>query len=76
MSFINFYSEKIIQSELSFLFLSLFDGSQPIRIQHFLKVNCLLFLENLNSKTVYQKTFEFPRVIFQEKRKNSNWFSY
>ena len=56
--------EKINQSELSILLVTLFVGNQPIRIQHFLKVNCLIFLTNLNYylKIVNQKTFELPRV--------------
>ena len=32
------------QSELSMLLVTLFVGNQPIRIHHFLKVNCLSFL--------------------------------
>ena len=74
MSFIYFLLEKINQSELSIILVTLFVGNQPIRIQHFLKVNCLLFLKNLNHylKNVYHKTFELPRVTFQEKRINSN----
>ena len=62
--FFCFLLEKINQSELSILLVTLFVGNQPIRIQHFLKVNCLLFLKNVNHylKNVYQKTFELPRV--------------
>ena len=60
---------------MSILLVTVFVGNQPIRIQHFLKMNCLLFLQNLNHylKNVYQKTFELPRVL-QEKEKNSNFF--
>ena len=62
--FFCFLLEKINQSELSILLVTLFVGNQPIRIQHFIKVNCLLLLKNLNHylKNFYQKTFELPRV--------------
>ena len=57
MSFIYFFLEKINQSELNILLVTLFVGNQPIRIQHNLKVNCLLFSKNFNHclKIVYQK---------------------
>ena len=55
------------------LLVTLFDGNQPIRIQHFLKVNYLLFFKNLYHylKNVYQKIFELPRVTLKEKEKIS-----
>ena len=64
---------KINQSEMSILLVTLFDENQPIRIQHFLKVNYLLFFKNLYHylKNVYQKTSELPRVTLQEKEKIS-----
>ena len=52
--------------------MTLFVGNQPIRIQHFLKVNFLLFKKtNLDHylKNVYQKTVELPRITLQEKGK-------
>ena len=73
MIFNHYCLEKINQSELSILLVTLLVGNQPIRIQHFLKVNCLSFFKNFDPylKNVYQKTFEFPRLTLQEKRKNS-----
>ena len=54
--------------------VTMFVGNQPIRIQHFLKMNYLSFLKTPQSlfEKSLSKTFEFPRVTLQEKRKNSN----
>ena len=70
MSFIYFNQltlEKTNQSEMSIFLVTVFVGNQPIRIQLFLKMNRLLFLQNLNHylKNVYQKKFELPRVTLQ-----------
>ena len=65
-----FNNFNIKWSELNILLVTLFVGNHPIRIKHFLKVNCLLFLKRLSQylKNVYQKTSKFSRVTLQEKK--------
>ena len=53
LSFICCFVSKIKQSELSFFPLIMFVQDQPIKIQHFLKVNSLL---------IFQKKFEFQLI--------------
>ena len=54
---------------MNILLDTLFVGNQPIRIQHFLKVNCLSFFKNINHylKIVYQNTFEIILSYFTKK---------
>ena len=49
----------------------MFVRNQPIRIQHFLKMNCLSFFKIINHslKNVYRKLFEFSQVIYKKKEK-------
>ena len=46
-SHVFFNNFNIEWSELNILLVTLFVGNHPIRIKHFLKVNCLLFKKNL-----------------------------
>ena len=73
MKFVYCCLGKINQSELSILLVTMIAGNQAIRIQHFPKKNSLSFLKTLiiDLKNFYRKTFEFPRVTLQKKRKNS-----
>ena len=48
MTSIYYWLEKINESELSIILVTLFVGNQPIRNQHFLKVNCISIFKNLN----------------------------
>ena len=57
---------KINQSEMSILLVTLFVGNQPIRIEHFLKVNCLLFLKNLNHYSLFEKCLSKKHLSFLE----------
>ena len=54
---------------MNILLDTLFVGNQPIRIQHFLKVNFLSFFKNINHylKIVYQNTFEINLSYFTKK---------
>ena len=65
-----FNNFDIKQSELNMFLVTLFVGNHPTRIQHFLKVIFLSFFKNFNNylKNIYQKTFELPRIILQEKK--------
>ena len=63
---------KINQSEMNILLVILFVfvGSQPIRIQHFLKKNFLSNFKNLNRylKNVYQKNLTFLELLYKNKK--------
>ena len=71
INFFCFLLEKINQSELSILLVTLFVGNQPIRIQHCLKVNCLLFKKNINHylKMSIKKYLSFLELLYKKKEK-------
>ena len=56
-----FNTFDIKQSELSIFLVTLFVGNQPIRIQRFLKVNCLSFFKSFNHhlEKNFQKRLNF-----------------
>ena len=74
MSFIYYYIEKINQLELCILLETLFVGNQPIRIQPFLKVNCLLFSKkNFNHFIILKMSIKnylsFLGLLYKKKEK-------
>ena len=69
-----YYLEKINQTELSFLLLITVCWKSTNQNPALFKSELFIILKILNHylKKFYQKTFEFPQVTLEEKRKNSN----
>ena len=72
ISFVYYYFVKKNQSELSYVLVSLYIETQPIRIQHFLRVNCFSFLKNVKHylNNVYKKHLNFLELFYKKKEKN------